>query len=285
MKSEFQSIVLGIVQGLTEFLPVSSTAHLRIVPAILNWGDLGTAYSAIIQLGTMFSVIFYFWNDLIKIYGSLLSDGLLYFKHKSFLKFFNSYESKLGFWILVGTIPICVFGLMFKEPIEVGMVRDLKLIAIVLIVCGVLLYISELVSRQAKTLGNVSFIDVFLIGLTQSLALIPGVSRSGITLFTGLILGYTRHDAARFSFLLSVPAILLSGILELNTLIQAITADTLGISFIDLSLGVVFAFLSGYFAIGFLLKYLQLHKTYIFVVYRIVLGIAVLYLYYRGIIK
>lgn len=276
--SILESIILGIVQGLTEFLPISSTAHLRIVPAIFHWDDPGTAYSAVIQLGTMLAVVIYFWKDLVKVYGALIKDILT-------RKWLSSYDSKIGFWILLGTIPICIFGLLFKEQIETGMVRNLELISFYLIFFGILLFLSELIARQNRTLEKINFFHVMLIGFAQSFALLPGVSRSGVTLFTGLLLGFKRHDAARFSFLLSIPAVVASGALEFITLIQNIKELNSSLSYFDLVLGIVFAFISGYFAIGFLLKYLQNHKTHIFVIYRILLGVLVLILCHIGVIN
>lgn len=273
-----QSFILGIVQGFTEFLPISSTAHLRIIPAFFHWQDPGTTFSAVIQLGTMFAVVIYFWNDLHKIYLALIKDIFIN-------KRFTNYESRLAFWILLGTIPICIFGYLFKTPIEAGMVRNLNIIAFYLIFFGILLFLSELMARQNRTLAKVNALDVVLIGIAQSFALIPGVSRSGVTLFAGLLLGFKRHDAARFSFLLSVPAVLLSGIFELNTLMASIVTNTHEeIIWANMFTGVVVACVSGYFAIDILLKYLVTHKTHIFVLYRVLLGVLVIYLNFRGVI-
>lgn len=284
MEESFKATILGIVQGFTEFLPISSTAHLRIVPAFFHWGDPGTAFSAVIQLGTMFAVIIYFWKDLIKIYGALVGDFVLWCKGKATLPL-RSYESKLGFWILLGTIPICIFGFLFREPIEQGIARDLKIISFYLIFFGLMLFLSEIIARQNRTLTNINALDVLLIGLIQSFALLPGVSRSGVTLFAGLLLGFKRSDAARFSFLLSVPAVLASGVLELNTLLNTIKMASSEIVWSNLFIGIVFAGLSGYYAIDFLLRYLQTHKTNVFVIYRILLGILVMYLASRGLIN
>ena len=275
--SLFQSFVLGIIQGLTEFLPISSTAHLRILPAILHWKDPGTAFSAVLQLGTMLAVVVYFRKHLLKIYGSFFNDLIV---HKKFV----SSESKLAFWILLATIPICVFGLLFKEPIETGMVRNLNLISFYLIFFGILLYLSEIVGKQGRTLSNINALDVVLIGIAQSFALLPGVSRSGVTLFAGLLLGFKRADAARFSFLLSVPAVLLSSLLELNSLFITVSKMHQNVMWLSLFLAIVSAYSVGYFAIDFLLKYLQTHKTHIFVLYRILLGVLVIYLNYKGIV-
>ena len=273
MDSILKSIVLGIVQGVTEFLPISSTAHLRIVPALLKWNDPGTAFSAVIQLGTMFAVVIYFWKDLSKIYGSLINDLTL-----------KKQESKTAFWILLGTVPICIFGLLFKKQIESGMVRDLNIISFYLILFGLLLFISEVISRQSRNISKINALDVILLGLAQSFALIPGVSRSGVTLFAGLLLGFKRADAARFSFLLSVPAVLASSLLELTTLVHTVKISTENVIWIDLCIGIICAFISGYFSIHFLLKYLQTNKTNIFVIYRVLLGALIIYLNYRSVI-
>ena len=283
MQSFIQSIILGIVQGLTEFLPISSTAHLRIVPALFHWNDPGTAFSAVIQLGTMFAVIIYFWKDLIRIYGSLIKDLVSCCRDRVTLSL-RSHDSKLAFWILLGTIPICVFGLFFKDPIEKGFVRDLNIISFYLIFVGILLFFSEIIAKETRELANINVLDVLLIGLVQSFALIPGVSRSGVTLFGGLLLGFKRPEAAKFSFLLSVPAVLLSGALELQTLCINITSGQGNLICANLAIGVLTSCLSGYFAIDFLLKYLQSNRTHVFVVYRVLLGVLVIYLNHRHII-
>ncbi len=280
----FQAIILGIVQGLTEFLPVSSTAHLRIVPSLLSWQDPGTAFSAVIQLGTVLAVIFYFYSDLKKIYGSLISDLKDILKSGLDKRPLKSFDSKLGFWILFGTIPICFFGLLFKNALESGLIRDLKVIAFSLIIVGILLLIVEKISKQNKSLKDLNFFDVLWIGFAQSLALIPGVSRSGITILSALLIGLKRDDSARFSFLLSVPAVVLSGLLELKTMLETIKAGEEQVIWINVILGTISAFISGYFSIDFLIKYLKDHKTYLFVGYRVILGLIIIYLSYKGLI-
>ena len=274
----FHSIILGLIQGLTEFLPISSTAHLRIIPALFHWTDPGTAFSAVIQLGTVLSVILYFRKDLSEIYGSMLSD--LIQKQKIVSK-----DAKLGLWILVGTLPICVFGFLFKTAIEKGMVRDLNIISFYLIFFGILLFISEILAKQNRTILSINALDVILIGLVQTFALIPGASRAAITLFAGLMLGFKRAEAARFSFLLSVPAILASGALEFITLVKLIHNQTICLDWFTMLSGILCAFVSGYFAIDFLLKFLQGNKTHVFVFYRLLLGCLVIYLNYKGVIN
>ena len=273
-----ESVVLGIVQGLTEFLPVSSTAHLRIMPSLLRWEDPGTAFSAVIQIGTVFSVILYFWKDLKEIYGAMFLEIILEKKIKS-------KNGKLGLWILFGTLPICIFGLLFKAPIEAGMVRDLNIVSFYLVFFGILLFISEIIAKQNRAISDINALDVLLIGLVQTFALIPGASRAAVTLLAGLMLGFKRADAARFSFLLSVPAILASGLLELFTLIRLIKIHNFYLDWMSMTAGILSAFVFGYFAIDFLLRYLQVNKTHLFVVYRVLLGILIFLLHYKGIIK
>lgn len=277
MESIIKSIVLGIVQGLTEFLPISSTAHLRIIPSLFHWEDPGTAFSAIIQLGTLLSVIFFFWKDLKSLYGSLISEII----NKKKL----SDDSKMGLWILIGTLPICIIGFLFKDMLESGAFRGLNLISFYLIFFGVVLYLGEILGKQNKNIASINLLDILLIGIMQTFALVPGASRSGVTIIGGLLLGYKRSDAAKFSFLLSIPAVLASGLLELYSLISQLKNNRAEMVFIDLFLGMFFAFLSGYWAIGFLLKYLQTHKTHVFVIYRIILGLLIVYLNYLGYIK
>lgn len=274
----FEAVILGIVQGLTEFLPVSSTAHLRIMPSLLRWEDPGTAFSAVIQIGTVFSVILYFWKDLKEIYGAMFSEMI--FERKV-----SSKNGKLGLWILFGTIPICIFGLLFKKPIEEGMVRDLNIVSFYLIFFGILLLISEIIAKQNRKISDINALDILLIGLAQVFALIPGVSRAAVTLLAGLMLGFKRADAARFSFLLSVPAILASGSLELYTLFSLADMHTISLHWMTMLGGILSAFIFGYFAIDFLLKFLQVNKTHVFVVYRVLLGVLIFLLHYKGIIK
>lgn len=283
MESFFQSIILGVVQGLTEFLPISSTAHLRVFPSLLNWSDPGTEFSAIIQLGTVLSVIVFFWKDLKKLYGAFFSDLFSWAKGKS-KQPLKSADGKLTFWIFIGTIPISVLGLTFKDPIEEGAVRDLNLIGFYLIYFGIMLLISEFLARKNRAMSSITLMDVFLIGVTQAFALVPGASRSGVTILAGLLLGFKRADAARFSFLLGVPAILASGALEVYSLVVNIKSHNSELLYTNLILGMTFAFISGYWSIGFLLKYLQTHRTYIFIFYRVILGFLVIYLNFKGFI-
>ena len=273
--SVLEAIVLGIVQGLTEFLPISSTGHLRIVPAFAGWEDPGAAFTAVTQLGTMFAVLIYFRHDLSRIVrawtGSLRDPALR-----------GTFDARMGWYILLGTIPIGIFGLAFKDQIEEG-ARDLYLIGTALIVLGLLLLAAERASAHERKLGSVRIRDAVWMGLAQALALVPGVSRSGATITAGLFLGFERAAAARFSFLLSVPAVVLSGALEFGTILSGEEGEHVGLG--DLLVATVLAFVSGYAAIAFLLRFLATNSTVVFVVYRVALGAVVLALVGAGVIS
>ncbi|HEX2577235.1 MAG TPA: undecaprenyl-diphosphate phosphatase [Aquihabitans sp.] len=262
--STFEAIVLGIVQGLTEFLPISSSGHLRIVPALFGWEDPGTAFTAVIQLGTMAAVVLYFRRDLWRITTAWLA-SLRDPARRSDL------DARMGWYLIVATIPIGIFGLLFEDQIESG-ARDLRLIATMLIVMGLVLLVAER-SVRSKTLEDVSTKDGVAIGLAQSLALVPGVSRSGATISAGLFLGFTRDSAARFSFLLSIPAVVLSGLFSLK---DVGAGD--GPGAVPTVLATVVSFGVGYAAIAWLLKFLVSHSTRVFVAYRVALGALLLVL-------
>ncbi len=273
--SVLESIVLGIVQGLSEFLPISSTAHLRIVPAMLGWEDPGAAFTAVTQLGTMAAVLIYFRADLWAVarawMGSLWRPELR-----------GSPEARMGWYLIAGTVPIVIFGVLFEKQIETG-ARDLYLIGTTLIVLGIVLFAADRVSRRDRDLEDLSTRDGVAIGLAQSLALVPGVSRSGATITAGLLLGLDRAAAARFSFLLSVPAVVLSGVYEgLKIVRGTVSTDTSALSLI-LATGMAFVF--GYASIAFLLRYLATHDLTPFVVYRVVVGALVLVLVASGAIS
>jgi undecaprenyl-diphosphatase len=273
--SILEAIVLGIVQGLTEFLPISSTGHLRIVPAFLGWEDPGAAFTAVTQLGTMAAVLLYFRDDLVRIARAWLRS--LFDRPLR-----RELDARLGWYIVLGTIPIGIFGVLFKDQIETG-ARDLYLIGVALIVLGLVLLVAEKVGKRERSIEQIRTKDGFAIGLAQALALIPGVSRSGATITAGLFMGLDRPAAARFSFLLSVPAVVLSGLLELGTILSDDDGD--GTSLVALVVATVTAFLSGYLAIAWLLRYLATHSTVIFVVYRVALGALVLALTAAGAIE
>ena len=271
--SILESIVLGIVQGLTEFLPISSTAHLRIVPAFLGWEDPGAAFTAVTQLGTMAAVLLYFRHDLLRILRAslrALRDPAA--RHER--------DARMGAYIVLGTIPIGIFGLLFKDQIETG-ARDLYLIGSALIVLGLVLLAAERAGSRERELDDIGLRDGVAMGAAQALALVPGVSRSGATISAGLFLGFDRAAAARFSFLLSVPAVVLSGLFELRDFVGE-GGD--GTDIAGLVVATVLAFVVGYASIAFLLRFLVTHSTRVFVAYRVLLGSAVLALAGAGLI-
>jgi len=264
--SLFEAIVLGIVQGLTEFLPISSSGHLRIVPAIAGWDDPGAAFTAVIQLGTMAAVVLYFRNDLISIARTWLAS----LRDPSLRR---ERDARLGWYLILATIPISLFGIAFKNQIENG-ARDLYLIGSMLIVFGIVLLIAERVSLRERDLDSIGRRDAIVVGFAQALALIPGVSRSGATISAGLFLGFDRVAAARFSFLLSIPAVVLSGLYEMKDVINGSAEGAVGVG--PTAVATVLAFITGYISIAFLLRYLTTHTTNVFVGYRVVVGAVVL---------
>lgn len=267
--SAFEAIVLGIVQGLTEFLPISSSGHLRIVPALVGWDDPGSAFTAVIQLGTMAAVVLYFRGDLWRI-------GIAWLRSLRDKSLRRTLDARMGWYLIVATIPIGVFGLAFKDQIESG-ARDLRLIGTTLIVLGLVLLVAERIGAHRKTVEDLDARDGLAYGVAQSMALVPGVSRSGATITAGLFLGYTRADAARFSFLLSIPAVVLSGLFELRKL-----GDDTMPSAEATVIATVVSFVVGYASIAWLLRWLGGHSTMVFVVYRVALGALVLILVAAG---
>jgi len=263
-----EAVVLGLVQGLTEFLPISSTAHLRIVPALLGWRDPGAAFTAVTQLGTMAAVLLFFRGDLLRIARAWLA-GL----REPGIR--RSLDSRLGWYIGLGTVPIALAGLVFRHQIEHG-ARNLHLIAAALIVLGLVLAAADRVGRHERGIDDLRARDGAVIGLAQALALVPGVSRSGATISAGLFLSLERAAAARYSFLLSVPAVVLSGLFELRQ-IGGGGADPLATA-----IATLLAFAAGYASIAFLLRFLVTHTTAVFVVYRVTLGALVLALLAAG---
>ncbi len=267
-----QAIVLGVVQGLTEFLPISSSGHLRIVPAFAGWEDPGAAFTAVIQLGTMAAVLLYFRADLLRIatawLGSLRDRTLR-----------GTLDARLGWYLIFGTVPIVIFGVAFKDQIENG-ARDLYLIGAMLIVFGLVLLAAEAVSRRDRDVSTITRRDAVVIGFAQALALVPGVSRSGATISAGLLLGFDRVSAARFSFLLSIPAVVLSGLYELKDVVNGSAEGGVGLG--PTVVATLLAFITGYASIALLLRFLTTHTTVVFVGYRVVLGAAVLALVAAG---
>ena len=264
----WRNLVLGIVQGLTEFLPISSTAHLKVVPVLLGWGDPGVSVTATIQLGSIVAVIAYFRSDLVQVLKGI-SRAL---RHGQW----REPEARLGIAMVVGTAPILIFGLLIKlfwsEGYEASPLRSIPFIAVISIAMALLMALAERLGPRVKKLADVSGRDGLIVGFAQALALIPGVSRSGSTLTASLFDGWQGADAARFSFLLGVPAITLAGLVELNQafLVSAEAGP------LPLITGIVSAAVVSWLAIDWLLKFLQRHSTWIFVAYRLMFGAALL---------
>ncbi len=263
--------MLGIVQGLTEFLPISSTAHLRIVPAFAGWEDPGAAFTAVTQLGTMAAVLLYFRTDLARIARAWTAS-------LSRPELRRQIDARLGWYILLGTIPIGIFGLLFQDQIESG-ARSLYLIGVAMILLGLALLVAEELARHDRGLESLTSRDATVIGVAQALALVPGVSRSGATLTAGLLMGLDRPSAARYSFLLSLPAVVLSGLYELPEIFHGT-----GASVSATAIATLLAFVVGYASIAFLLRFLTNHTTLVFVAYRVVMGATVLVLAGAGVI-
>lgn len=271
--STFEAIILGIVQGLTEFLPISSSAHLRIVPAFAGWDDPGVAFTAVVQIGTMAAVLLYFrrdlWNMARAFLRTLGGDRVLWRT--------SDVDGRLGWFIVLGTIPISIAGFTLQNVIE-DEFRSLQLIAVVMILFSGVLFVADMRGRQQREASDLTLKDGLLVGCAQALALVPGVSRSGATISAGLLLGLTREAATRYSFLLSVPAVVLSGLFEL----RKVSGDELPIG--PTIVATVCAFVSGYLAIAWLLRYVRSHNFAIFVSYRVLLGVGVLILAASGVI-
>jgi undecaprenyl-diphosphatase len=263
----WRALVLGVVQGLTEFLPISSTAHVQVVPMLLGWGDPGVAVIAVIQLGSIAAVIGYFRHDL----AQVLKGVVRACRHGQW----RDPEARLGVAIALGTVPIVLAGLAIKRFVpdyDHSPLRSLTSIAVVSIVMALLLALAELVGQRRRQLDQVQPRDGLLVGLAQALALVPGVSRSGSTLTASLFDGWQRPAAARFSFLLGVPAITLAGVVQLK---DAIASPANG-GLVPMLVGIVAAAVVSWLAIAWLLRFLQRHSTWVFVVYRLVFGLAIL---------
>ncbi len=271
--SLFYSILLGIIQGITEFLPVSSTAHLTIAGTFLHLinndrPEEWTAFIAVIQIGTMAAVVVYFFRDLVEIVEGFFVDGIRYVQSPS-----NGLgKARMGWYIILGTLPVAVIGLAFRKIIEGTLTKSLTVIGISAIALALILWLAEKVGSRKKEMANVTWLDTLIVGFAQSLALIPGSSRSGTTITAGLFLGITRADAARFSFLLSVPAVFASGMLELYEMRHFM--HDLGI--VNVVVATLVSGIVGYASIAFLLRYLKTHTTYVFIFYRIALGLVLL---------
>jgi undecaprenyl-diphosphatase len=270
--SWFESFILGLVQGLTEFLPISSSAHLRLTAAFADWHDPGAAFTAITQIGTETAVIIYFRKDIARIVGAWVKS--LFNKAMR-----SDHDAKMGWLVIVGSIPIGVLGVTLKDQIE-GPFRDLRLIATTLVVMGVVLGVADRLAardeagrkhravRDRKTLAELGVRDGLIYGVCQAMALIPGVSRSGATISGGLLMGYTREAAARYSFLLAIPAVLASGLYELKD------AGEGHVSWGPTIFATIVAFFVGYAVIAWFMRFISTKSFMPFVIYRILLGIA-----------
>lgn len=269
----FEAIVLGIIQGLTEFLPISSTAHVRIVPALIGWEDPGASFTAVIQLGTLLAVLIYFRTDLARAFMGWCRS----FRGGEYMR---TADAKLGWAAFVGTIPIIVCGFVFRDWIRHDS-RSLYLIAGALIGLAILLAIAEFVGKRIRQIEDAKIADGWVVGAFQALSLIPGSSRSGTTITGAMFMGFDRAAAARFSFILSTPAILASGLFELYSQRKEIAH----IGTLPVIVSTIVSFIAGYAAIAFLINYLKTRTTLIFIVYRIALGVLLLVLLQQGVLS
>ncbi len=273
-----QGIILGIVQGLTEFLPISSTAHVTVTGKwmgliSLDHPEQWTAFIAVIQLGTLAAVLLYFLRDIIEITLSFLKENLgerRKFRHQSL-------QSRLGWYVIIGSLPVCTLGIVFKKIIEGHLTKSMLVISLSLIILALILAFAELTARFSKSLQKITWLDSLCVGFAQALSLIPGSSRSGTTITAGLLVGMKRDVAARFSFLLSIPAVLASGLLQFWESLRFMNSQDMMVMAVSTAVSAV----SGYAAIAFLLRFLRSHSTFVFVFYRIALGSILLWLALR----
>jgi undecaprenyl-diphosphatase len=273
MEEILRAILLGVVQGLTEFLPVSSTAHLRIIPSFFGWGDIGASYTAVIQVGTMIAIIIYFWKDMMAMAKSFISS----LKSRDF----KSKDTRLFLMIVIGTIPIVIFGFLLKDFIRHEF-RNMYIVASSLIFFSLVLLAADRYTKKLVTIEKLTYFDSIFVGIFQALALIPGASRSGSTISGSFFRNMTREDAPRFSFLLSIPAILLSGCYELFSQRKELLSNDGAI--LSLVIATIVSGVVGYWSIWFLLSYIKKHSLTLFVVYRIIFGILIIVLLSTGVI-
>lgn len=283
-----QAIFLGLVQGLTEFIPVSSTAHLVFAARLVNLyggadktlqAEQTTATIAVIQLGTLLAVLIYFARDIVNILRAFIGDHIAWFSGRSEPGGPKlSKDAWLGWLVIIGSLPVGVVGLLFKKQIEGTFTKNLWVIATMMIVVGVLMMIAEIVSKHERDMNQLRVSDALAVGTSQVLALIPGSSRSGSTIMGGLFAGLTRETAARFSFLLSIPAIAASGLLELKEAFTKLPQGSYG----SLAVATIVSGVVGYASIWFLLRYLRTHSTSLFIVYRVIVGGAILAALWAG---
>ncbi|MFB7517255.1 undecaprenyl-diphosphate phosphatase [Streptomyces sp. NPDC056144] len=282
--SWFESFILGLVQGLTEFLPISSSAHLRLTAAFAGWEDPGAAFTAITQIGTETAVLIYFRKDIARIVTA-------WFRSLTDKAMRSDHDAQMGWLVIVGSIPIGVLGVTLKDQIE-GPFRDLRVTATMLIVMGIVLGIADRLAardeaggkhrvvRDRKTLTDLSVKDGLIFGLCQAMALVPGVSRSGATISGGLLMGYTRESAARYSFLLAIPAVLASGVFELKD-----ATEGGHVSWGPTIFATIIAFGVGYAVIAWFMKFITTKSFMPFVIYRIALGVLLIILVATGVLS
>lgn len=268
-----KAIVLGTIQGLTEFLPISSSAHLRIFPELFGWGDPGAAFTAVIQIGTELAVLIYFRHDIWRIGRAWL---LSLFKPE----WRGQFDARMGWFIIIGSLPIVVLGVLLKDVIEQDF-RNLWIIGTTLIVMGIVLGLADRFSSDDREIKQITLKDAILMGAAQALALIPGVSRSGATISMGRVLGFQREAATRYAFLLAIPAVVGAGLFELKEIPGGANAYGWGPTLV----ATVVSFLVGYAAIAWLLRYVSTKSYLPFVIYRVLLGTATLMLVATGVLS
>jgi undecaprenyl-diphosphatase len=273
--SWWQVVVLAVVQGVTEFLPVSSSGHLAVVSRIFFAGDAGASFTAVTQLGTEAAVLVYFARDIVRILKAWFS-GLLAAAHRTA-------DYWLGWYVIIGTIPICVLGLFFKDEIRSG-ARNLWVIATALVVFSAVIALAERIGRQNRDVEQLTWRDAVVVGVAQTLALVPGVSRSGATISAGLFLGLERELAARFGFLLAIPAVFASGLFSLPDAFRP-ASEGMSATGPQLVVAIAIAFAVGLAAVAWFLRFLVRHSMYWFVGYRVAAGVAVLILLATGVVS
>jgi len=274
--SWLQVVVLSVVQGLTEFLPVSSSGHLAITSRLFFDGDAGASFTAVSQLGTEAAVLVYFGRDIVRIVKAWFN-GLFVRAHR------DNVDYRMGWYVIIGTIPIGLLGYLFKDEIRTG-ARNLWLIATAMLVFSAVIAAAEYYGRQNRHAGQLTWRDGLIVGLAQCLALVPGVSRSGATISAGLFLGLDRPLAARFGFLLAIPAVFASGLFSLPDAFHP-SGEGMSATGAQLAVSVVLTFVIGYAAIAWLLRFLTNHAMYWFVGYRVVLALTVLALLGTGVVS
>ncbi len=280
--SIIEAIILGIVQGVTEFLPISSTGHVTLAGKIMNLisdenPEKWTSFLAIVQLGTLLAVLIYFRKEIISIIIGFWTNNIS--SRKKYSE--QSYSSKLGWLIIIGSIPVFTIGFLLKDLIEGPLTKNLYVLTGSILVFAVALAVAEKAASFKKEMKDISILDSLLIGSAQVFSLIPGASRSGVTITGGLFTGLKRESAARFSFLLSIPAVFASGLFQLYEALGYLDNSMI----VNLIIATIFSAISGYLAIDFLLKFLRKYSTFIFIYYRFVLGILILILLFSNIIK